>query len=107
MNPVTKLGTLLILTLSFLCSVEGLLCRECDRSHDLRCQTKQTICEAKPGHSCSTISYFRESVNAAVGSKRDIGNVIKDLRWKETSCGSSVDDRLIHSRYKEKQGAII
>nr|XP_021511931.1 prostate and testis expressed protein 4 [Meriones unguiculatus] len=61
MNPVTKLGTLLILTLSFLCSVEGLLCRECDRSHDLRCQTKQTICEAKPGHSCSTISYFRGS----------------------------------------------
>ncbi|XP_051011822.1 prostate and testis expressed protein 4 [Acomys russatus] len=58
MNPVTKIGTLLILTLSILCSVEGLICNICERSVNSRCKLSRSTCLAKLGQRCSTISYF-------------------------------------------------
>ncbi|EDL25400.1 prostate and testis expressed protein 4 precursor [Mus musculus] len=58
MNSVTKISTLLIVILSFLCFVEGLICNSCEKSRDSRCTMSQSRCVAKPGESCSTVSHF-------------------------------------------------
>ncbi|XP_021009894.1 prostate and testis expressed protein 4-like [Mus caroli] len=58
MNPVTKFSILLIMTLCFLCSTEGLICNVCEKSQDSKCTMLQRRCFAKPGESCTTVSYF-------------------------------------------------
>ncbi|XP_059123596.1 prostate and testis expressed protein 4 [Peromyscus eremicus] len=60
MNPATKISTLLIVTLSLLCSVESLICNVCEISRNSKCAKGQERCLAHRGQSCSTVShYFR------------------------------------------------
>ncbi|XP_028643295.1 prostate and testis expressed protein 4 [Grammomys surdaster] len=61
MNPVTKIGIALILTLSFLCFVEGLICHECKKSKDSRCIEKAGRCTVPDDGSCFTYSQFYDS----------------------------------------------
>ncbi|CAH6860376.1 Pate4 [Phodopus roborovskii] len=58
MNLAAKIGTLLIVTLSLLISVEGLTCNVCEFSKNSRCRSGQDRCHAKHGQSCATISQF-------------------------------------------------
>ncbi|XP_021026894.1 prostate and testis expressed protein 4 [Mus caroli] len=58
MNSVTKIGTLIIVILSFLCFVEGLICNVCKMSKNSQCSETPQRCLAKPGGSCTTISIY-------------------------------------------------
>ncbi|XP_057622366.1 prostate and testis expressed protein 4 [Chionomys nivalis] len=63
MNPATKVSTVLIVTLSFLCLAEGLICNVCDNAKESKCKRGQGRCVAHPGQSCATISYFLGSTH--------------------------------------------
>ncbi|XP_031202253.1 prostate and testis expressed protein 4-like [Mastomys coucha] len=58
MNLVTKISTLVVVTLSFLCFVEGLICNHCRNSKNSQCLSEAKRCTTSPGGSCSTTSYF-------------------------------------------------
>nr|XP_006979863.1 prostate and testis expressed protein 4 [Peromyscus maniculatus bairdii] len=60
MNPATKISTLLIVTLSLLCSVESLICNVCKHSRNSKCTEGQERCVATRGHSCATISHYSD-----------------------------------------------
>ncbi|XP_052045723.1 prostate and testis expressed protein 4-like [Apodemus sylvaticus] len=58
MNAVMKIGTLLIVTLSCLCIVEGLICNVCKKSQNSKCKENRSQCVAKAGESCYSTSYY-------------------------------------------------
>ncbi|XP_041513723.1 prostate and testis expressed protein 4 [Microtus oregoni] len=58
MSPATKVSTVLIVTLSFLCLAEGLICNVCDNAKESICKRGRGRCFAHPGQSCATISHF-------------------------------------------------
>ncbi|XP_037063524.1 prostate and testis expressed protein 4 [Peromyscus leucopus] len=58
MNPATKISTLLIVTLSLLCSVESLICNVCKDSRNSKCTKGQDRCVAIHGQSCATKSHY-------------------------------------------------
>nr|XP_048314745.1 prostate and testis expressed protein 4 [Myodes glareolus] len=58
MNPATKVSTVLIVTLSFLCLVEGLTCNVCDLADKARCKKGKSRCTAQRGQSCASISTY-------------------------------------------------
>ncbi|XP_038177352.1 prostate and testis expressed protein 4 [Arvicola amphibius] len=58
MNPATKVSTVLIVTLSFLCLVEGLICNVCEFAENSKCKKGKDRCVADHGQSCASISYY-------------------------------------------------
>ncbi|XP_036049471.1 prostate and testis expressed protein 4 [Onychomys torridus] len=60
MNAATKITTLLIVTLSLLCSVESLICNVCEISRNSKCTKGRKTCFAFHGQSCSSIAHYSE-----------------------------------------------
>ncbi|XP_075823643.1 prostate and testis expressed protein 4 [Microtus pennsylvanicus] len=58
MSPATKVSTVLIVTLSFLCLAEGLICNVCDDAEQSICKRGRGRCFAYPDQLCATESEY-------------------------------------------------